>query len=68
MVNIFTWSSIMWPVSVSLVTLVLFLSLGQTYVMIMLRFSTLLIADTVLISLWILASFLKKFSVKTLMN
>lgn len=48
----------MWPVSVSLVTLVLFLSLGQTYVMIMLRFSTLLIADTVLISLWILASFL----------
>lgn len=51
----------MWPVSESLVTLVLFLSLGQTYVMIMLRFSTLLIADTVLISLWILASFLKSF-------
>ncbi len=58
MVNIFTWSSIMWPVSVSLVTLVLFLSLGHTNEMIMLRFSTLLIADTVLISLWILASFL----------
>ena len=61
MVNIFTWSSIMWPVSVSLVTLVLFLSLGQTNEMIMLRFSTLLIADTVLISLWILASFLITF-------
>ena len=61
MVNIFTWSSIMWPVSVSLVTLVLFLSLGHTNEMIMLRFSTLLIADTVLISLWILASFLITF-------
>ena len=54
----------MWPVSESLVTLVLFLSLGQTYVMIMLRFSTLLIADTVLISLWILASFLKSVQLK----
>lgn len=48
----------MWPMSLSPVTLVLFLSLGQTKEMIMLRFSTLLMADTVLISLWILASFL----------
>ena len=36
----------------------MFLSRGKTKEMIMLRFSTLLIADTVLISLWILASFL----------
>ena len=58
LMNICTWSSIMCPVWVSLVTLVLFLSRGKTKEMIMLRFSTLLIADTVLISLWILASFL----------
>ena len=51
----------MWPVSVSPVTLVLLLSAGQTQEMIMLRFSTLLMADTVLISLWMLASFLKQF-------